>query len=271
MKKTRTSNIIVWSLLALYLFSSLRYADSKRAEVACDTVMVSIVDETGNQFVKREDIISLLNDKNEKTMGERLADIDAHELESITELNTAVRNAEVYKTNDGSLHIDVEQRDPMMRVYCENGHSFYIDAEGVLMPLSGNYTKHVQVASGYIPETNSFDYGKYEHEGAESVYRKRHKRLADVYLIVKAVQADEFLNRQIEQVYALKEGGYELIPKVGMHRVLLGGIEDYREKLWKLKVIYQQGLPYTGWDKYELINLKYKNQVVCKKRNNYEQ
>ena len=39
-----------------------------------------------------------------------------------------------------------------------------------------------------------------------------------------------------------------------------------KEKLEKLKVFYKEGLTKVGWDKYSVINLKYKGQVVCERK-----
>ena len=33
-----------------------------------------------------------------------------------------------------------------------------------------------------------------------------------------------------------------------------------------LQLFYEQAIPKVGWDKYEMINLKYKNQIVCTKK-----
>ena len=42
----------------------------------------------------------------------------------------------------------------------------------------------------------------------------------------------------------------------------------YYEKLKRinLKLLYDQGLSRHGWNSYDRINLKYSNQVICKKR-----
>ena len=58
----------------------------------------------------------------------------------------------------------------------------------------------------------------------------------------------------------------ELIPRVGNHVILLGGEEEMEEKFEKLLLFYQKGIQQTGWNKYSIINLKYKNQLVCVKR-----
>ncbi|MCD7935525.1 MAG: cell division protein FtsQ, partial [Tannerellaceae bacterium] len=33
-----------------------------------------------------------------------------------------------------------------------------------------------------------------------------------------------------------------------------------------LQVFYEQAIPKVGWDKYSLINLKFKDQIVCTKK-----
>ncbi len=40
---------------------------------------------------------------------------------------------------------------------------------------------------------------------------------------------------------------------------------DLAVKFRKLKILYNEGLKYEGWNNYEKINLKYKNQVICTK------
>jgi cell division protein FtsQ len=34
----------------------------------------------------------------------------------------------------------------------------------------------------------------------------------------------------------------------------------------KLRLFYEQAIPKIGWEKYEIINLKYKNQIVGTKK-----
>ncbi|MEO0044740.1 MAG: hypothetical protein RL329_4189, partial [Bacteroidota bacterium] len=45
-----------------------------------------------------------------------------------------------------------------------------------------------------------------------------------------------------------------------------GNLDDLEDKLKRVKIFYQEGIPYEGWKKYGIINVKYKGQVVCKKR-----
>ena len=58
----------------------------------------------------------------------------------------------------------------------------------------------------------------------------------------------------------------ELVPRVGNHRIMLGTLEGFEEQLAYLKLFYEQAIPKMGWEKYSMINLKYKNQIVCTKK-----
>jgi cell division protein FtsQ len=57
----------------------------------------------------------------------------------------------------------------------------------------------------------------------------------------------------------------ELIPRVGNHTIILGNVSDLQEKFNKLMIFYKEAMPKVGWNKYKTLNLKYKNQIVCKK------
>jgi cell division protein FtsQ len=52
---------------------------------------------------------------------------------------------------------------------------------------------------------------------------------------------------------------------VGDQKILLGSARKLDDKLARLKTFYQKAMPYTGWQMYERINLKFDGQVVCVK------
>jgi cell division protein FtsQ len=53
---------------------------------------------------------------------------------------------------------------------------------------------------------------------------------------------------------------------VGDHVVEMGTLEDFPVKLRNVKAFYEQVMASNQWDKYEQISVKYKNQVIAKKR-----
>jgi cell division protein FtsQ len=53
---------------------------------------------------------------------------------------------------------------------------------------------------------------------------------------------------------------------VGNHTILLGNIDNYERKLESVLALYNQAMPDVGWDAYEVISVKYKDQIVCTRR-----
>ena len=140
--------------------------------------------------------------------------------------------------------LEIEQKMPILRVNSTSGN-YYIDNMGSVMPLSRHYVAHVLVASGYINKEFAMN---------------------ELYHFVQFLQDNEFWNNQIDQIYVDADQEVELIPLVGNHKILLGSFDDYQKKLDNLKLFYEQAIPKVGWEKYSLINLKYRNQIVCTKR-----
>jgi cell division protein FtsQ len=47
---------------------------------------------------------------------------------------------------------------------------------------------------------------------------------------------------------------------------MFGKAENIAGKFKKLEVFYHEGISNAGWEKYDTINLMFKNQLVCSKR-----
>jgi cell division protein FtsQ len=56
------------------------------------------------------------------------------------------------------------------------------------------------------------------------------------------------------------------VPILGDQMIRIGTIDDLDEKLERLKTFYKEAMPYEGWRTYRSISVKYKNQIVCKKK-----
>lgn len=75
-----------------------------------------------------------------------------------------------------------------------------------------------------------------------------------------------FWNSLIEQIDVDKNGEVTLVPRVGNQLILMGTLDNYQEKLEKLRALYEEGFNKVGWNKYKQITLKYDGQVVCTKK-----
>ena len=268
MKKKIVKIALLAALVAAsagYLWLSLAYAHRQLDNVVCDKLQVVILDSAVNQLVRKDDIPAIFRASKKTYFGKRLCEISTGELEQTLNERSLIKRADVYTTADGTLHVSIVQRRPIIRIYTENEQNFYIDTEGyIVQPYSG-YTSHVPVVSGCI--TSPFPRG---FKGDMAAFFKEKKMCDSLYLqlydFAKYLHSQPFWQAQVEQIYIARNGKVELIPRVGAHIIRLGSFNNFEYKLRKLITLYEKGIPIKGWNAYDVIDLSYSNQVVCKLR-----
>ena len=223
------------------------------------------IDTLGHNFVEEGEIMELVKNKFGTLIGKPLSSINISLLEKIINTNPFIADAEVFSTIDGKIKIEVKQRKPVVRIVNVKDESFYIDDQGVFMPLSSDYTARVAVANGFIFDTES-ERRVTVYDGEKRDTAIKLSRIDEIFHVADYIYHHEFWNAQIEQIYINTEGDIELIPRVGSQNIVLGSSEKLESKLNKLLLFYREGLNKTGWNKYKTINLKYEGQVVCTKK-----
>lgn len=258
-------NIASWVLLSLSIIAILGFVNYNQDQQICSDIEIRIDNSNGNFFVEEEDIFGMVYHEMDTVLGRPISAIAGERLEHKINNHPSVSNAEVYKTIDGILRVDVQQRTPIVRVFSTNGESYYLDSTSKVMPPSSQFTARVFVANGYIKDS----FTQVSHLNAKMINDtlKRSVMIDDIFKMAEFIRTDPLWHAQIEQLYVNKELEIELIPRVGNHRIVVGDAVNIKQKLDKLKVFYKKGLSKTGWNEYSIINLKFANQVVCKKRN----
>lgn len=79
------------------------------------------------------------------------------------------------------------------------------------------------------------------------------------------INNDDFWKAQVAQVDVNSEGEFDMMPLVGNHMVKLGNGENVAKKFNRLMVFYKQVLSQAGFNKYRLIDVRFKGQVVASK------
>lgn len=256
----RVTDILIWTGAFAVLFGLLSFANIMHDKEVCRNEQINVIDATENQFVNKEDIKILVHNKYGAIKGQQLKLVDTQSIEARVQSSPYIKNTEVYKTVGGNVAIRVEQRKPIVRVITNDGSSFYIDEDKTIMPLSKKYTAHILLVNGNL----SLE----EANGSIGAKRKiiTGSKLDDINQLASFICGNKFFKAQIEQVYINENKEYELVPKVGRHIILFGGIKDLETKFEKLELFYKKGLKQVGWDKYKLVNLRYENQIVCTKK-----
>ncbi|HNV81575.1 MAG: hypothetical protein WBI34_06490 [Tenuifilaceae bacterium] len=266
MKQVRfVLGVIKWLLVAAYLVVALSFVSSRSQQVVCSDISINISDSLENAFITKQDVKNLIAKQHKNLVGIPLHMINTYELEQALRNFQTVKNAEVYSVIDGTLNIRINQRKPILRIINSKGQNYYIDSEGQVLPLSGNFAAHVLVANGNIVEPFTVNSKVKITEWCVEA-NNNIPLICKLLEFANYVTRDKFWNAQIAQIYVDSPSRIELIPRVGAHTILMGSLDDYELKLKKLRLFYETALPEEGWNKYRQINLKYSNQIVCTKK-----
>ena len=258
----RITQVILWIVIVVGILIALGFINKNQEAMKLKGLPIINIDyETENRFIDEAEVLEQIINVND-TAPLLMKDIDVTELEKKISANVAIKSAQIYKTIDGVLVVDVKQRRPIVRIFTGN-YSYYMDEDAVLMPTSKTYTSRLLVVSGEFFEPYSKRYKFNYAQLNDSI--SNITLLDDIYQISKFIDESEFWKAQIEQVYVNKDLEFDLIPKVGNHKIVFGGVDNLEGKFEKLMIFYEKGLSKTGWNEYSNINLKYKNQVVCTK------
>jgi len=247
-----------WAVSLGGLIVLMSFIEVKKSEVVCKNVKVYI---PGNQyFIDRQEVDNILRVNSHALIGRRMEYINIHELEKKLKANPFIEHAKVYVDMDGTINVEISQRQPILRLMNRFDQDFYVDQQGLKIPLSANFTARVLAANGYIDElfANRVD--------------TLHTAIAiELFKTADYIRKDTLWNAQIAQIYVNKDHEMELIPRVGNNRILLGDADSLDTKFRNLRTFYKKALPRVGWDTYSVINIKYANQVVGIKNENLKQ
>ncbi|MGH2552725.1 MAG: cell division protein FtsQ/DivIB, partial [Chitinophagaceae bacterium] len=216
----------------------------------CKDYRINIKGGHNNSFIDKNDIEQLLmKQTNSNIRGQFIASFKLHELELVLEKSTWISDAELYVDNQDILHVTVIGKEPVARIFTVEGNSFYIDSMGCTMPLSEKMSARVPMFTGF-PD-------KKKYSSKDSMF------LNEVRVIANFICNDSFWMSQAAQINITPERNFEMIPVVGNHLVKLGKSENIEQKFYRLMVFYKQVLSKTGFDKYKIIDVQYKGQVIA--------
>ncbi|MDR2231853.1 MAG: cell division protein FtsQ/DivIB [Tannerella sp.] len=237
-------SIIFATLFLAYIVFAAVMTHGDKEDKKCENMIVVIKDSTDRKFLTAQNITTMLRNAKLYPVGKNLSDINTQAIEEKIAESDLVSKVTAYKTPAGSIKIEISQKMPVLRVFSTR-ENYYVDDTGNTMPADYLYSTYLPVASGNIEKSFA---------------------TTELYKFALFLQQNQFWNNQIEQIYVFPDKEVELIPRIGGHRIILGELEGFEEKLNKLQIFYEQAIPKVGWEKYEVINLKYKNQIVCTKK-----
>ncbi|MBK9283111.1 MAG: hypothetical protein IPM51_02190 [Sphingobacteriaceae bacterium] len=260
-------HLLIWTFSISGLLVSFSFVSKSEKQISVNRLNISILNNTENQFLSEADIRAYFEQSGTKILNQKFAEINIPKLERLLNVHPAIENAEVSAELNGEISVNVLQRTPICRIINADGESYYIDSQNKLMPLNENYSARVIVVNGNLNEPFARRYQLTVDEIAGSEVYKKVSLLDDIVAVVHVINQDSTLSSLIHQININEEQEIELFPAIGNHKIVFGEAKDIEQKFNRLKLFYTEGLNKAdAWNKYSIINLKYKNQVVCTKK-----
>lgn len=262
MKKINWKLIGIVSLWVIGLSAtvvSLAFTEVRQQRVLCKKIEININRDDENYFISKQEVLKILYSTGDSLVGTPIQKIPLSLLERLLKLNKYVENADVFIDIKGKLQVNLTQRKPVLRIMNANMQSYYLDEKGGKMPLSSLYSANVLVANGTIDES----YDGLNDSVQSSLVRS-------LFYLGNVIRADKFWTAQVEQIYIEQNQDIILIPRLGDHKIVFGDTSNTQEKLNNLLVFYQKAMPKVGWQTYHTINVKFKGQLVCSRRDKAE-
>ena len=185
----------------------MSFIEVKKQAVKCAKIEILIPG--ADNFIEIEEIDAILKHNQGDLIGRNLERINLHDIEKSIAANPYIGFVKVYADMNGTVFVEVKQRQPVLRILNAGGQDYYVDRDGLKMPISPNFTANVLVATGNILE--GFN-GR-----VDTLMTATAK---DLYKTALFVKRDTLWDAQIEQLYINEKSDIEMVPRVGNQRII---------------------------------------------------
>lgn len=245
------------AVLAACIVCAYMAGHTFRKSCRCERLQVRVLDSLENHFVSESDIKTVLDKTFGQYIGIAADSLDLVRIEEVVNRKSAVFDSEAYLTNDGTLHIDITQRRPVVRFQKSDG-GFYADADGYIFPLQSSFSSHVQIIDGHIPlAANSGYKGEISNPEEKEWFEK-------IMTLVNYMEERSEWKDKIVQIHVRADRNLILIPRIGRERFVFGHPDEVEEKFERMKKYYTAVVPEKGSDKYKEVDLRYRGQIICR-------
>jgi len=233
--------ILKWGMLLSLMVVVLSFTNQKQNKQMVFLNQINI-EVSEDEFMTQQIALKYIEQHNFNFDSVALSNFYLNELEIAFLQHPAIKNAEVYSNQEGMININLQQRKAVVRIKTDDT-DYYLDEQGIKMPLSLEYTPRVLVVTGEVNESN----------------------YSSIFSFVERINKDKFWKSQITQVH-FNNKEVIIIPRVGSQKIHFGTLTDVNKKLRNLYQFYKQAMPIKGWQTYSEISLAYNNQIVCTKK-----
>ncbi len=247
--------VSVWIMLICGTVVLLIAAMSKKNNDQITGVEIKISGVQNNYFISKKDVMEMLEKVNGGKLDKSTVNsLDLTAMENRLEKDQWIKKAEIFYDNNNVLQVKITEREPVARIFTISGASFYIDSSLTRLPLSDKFSARLPVFTSFPTEVR--------------VLKKQDSLLLnEVKILSEYIGSHPFWMAQIDQIDITPAADFEMIPKLGNQVIRFGDANNYQEKFNKLLAFYKQVQTRVGWNKYSVLDIRFRNQVVGINRN----
>lgn len=241
------TTVLKWLILILllgYTAWMAVWANQEAGRHVCQGIDVAVVHTEAGDTVTRRGILDELSRYPEKIVGRQLSQINTAGIRRYLSRLSNLESVECMLTADRRLQINVRPMVPELRVFC-GGKSWYVNKDGKSVPTNAEFYADVPVVSG------KFD---------------RSFTPRDVLPLMRFIRNDPELSRLTAMVVARDADNLIIVPRIHGHVVNFGDTSLLARKKRMLFAFYRNVMPFKGWNEYDTISVKFRNQIVATRR-----
>ena len=219
------------------------WCSAQNDDSPCQVVDIVVNDSLQRQFVDTDALELFLQRNGYFPAGKRMSEVDCHAMEQCLLKHDMVRTASCYKSPFQTVYIRVTQRIPMLSVVSDNG-CYYVDTDRRVMPAREKIQVEVPVFKGNVSSRAAVE---------------------EYFDFVEWLNDNHYWRALIKEVQ-VKNPKYLVLNQNGHSaKIILGPLDNYENKLNKLKKLYTKGLDQIGYPDYREYDLRFDSQVVGRK------
>ncbi|WP_332913542.1 cell division protein [Algoriphagus boritolerans] len=205
---------------------------------------------SGVYFVEEKEIEAILKSAfPELQAGLPISDVPLAAVESRLSGHPFIKSVETFIGQKGILKVTLNQHEPIARIARPMAADGYLTTEGRIIPTSPSYTSRVLILEGAYAE-QLMDQGSVDS-------------MPELMPLIRFVTENEFWNAQVSELEINRRDDIRVYQQVGKQVIEFGDALDFESKFRRIEVLYKEILPRKGWNAYERISVKFKNQIVC--------
>lgn len=221
--------IVAWSLILAYIIYASMLSKQHRSKLKVQQVAIRMVDSTATQqFTSSAYIREELRRGGLELDNAPIDSVDAIAISKHIKRNKFVKDVDVYATTAGSVHIEVSQHEPQLRLLTA-GYNSYITEEGMVFRAPKHSAYYTSVITGSYRPPFQRDYEGTLQENLSSnlnTLQERINALAENYRELRIEQSE--CRAKLNELNEESEKGFFENKKDHSHR-LVGITSERRE------------------------------------------